>query len=281
MTYFTALAASTRHSRAGGNHGACDGLAALGINWTVKYYLRSRPVTDSSRISLFAVVAAALLALALAFMAVSIKTGLLQFRDSDRVVSVKGLAEREVQADLALWPINFSVTGDSLDVLQGDIETQQDVIRSYLLLKGFAENDLQLSMPKITDQHVNLYGANMPPQRYRAEVTVLVRTADIQRVKSGMQSVGELVKSGVALTQSYEHQPQFLFTQLNAIKPEMIAEATREARAAAGQFARDAGAEVGSIRRASQGYFSIEDVDQYTPQTKKVRVVTSVDYILR
>ena len=238
-------------------------------------------MTDSSRISLFAVIAAALLALALAFMAVSIKTGLLQFRDSDRVVSGKGLAERTVDADLALWPINFTVTGDSLDALQGEIEAQQNLIRSYLLLKGFAETSLQLSMPKITDQHANLYGNNMPPQRYRAEVTVLVRTGDIQRVKQGMQSVGELVKSGVALTQSYEHQPQFLFTQLNAIKPEMIAEATREARAAAGQFARDAGAEVGSIRQASQGYFSIEDVDPYTPETKKIRVVTSVDYILR
>ncbi|CEA06058.1 hypothetical protein BN1049_02435 [Pseudomonas saudimassiliensis] len=238
-------------------------------------------MTDSSRVSFFAVVAAALLALALAFMAVSIKTGLLQFRDADRVVSVKGLAERTVAADLALWPINFTVMGDSLDVLQSDIETQQDLIRSFLLLKGFAEADLQLSMPKITDQHANLYGSNMPPQRYRAEVTVLVRTSDIDKVRSGMQSVGELVKSGVALTQSYEHQPQFIFTQLNSIKPEMIALATQEARAAADQFARDAGAEVGSIRRASQGYFSIEDVDPYTPETKKVRVVTSVDYSLR
>lgn len=238
-------------------------------------------MTDSSRVSFFAVVAAALLALALAFMAVSIKTGLLQFRDADRVVSVKGLAERTLEADLALWPINFTVLGDGLDTLQSDIETQQDLIRSFLLLKGFAENELQLSMPKITDQHANLYGSNMPPQRYRAEVTVLVRTGNIEQVRSGMQSVGELVKSGVALTQSYEHQPRFIFTQLNAIKPEMIAEATREARAAADQFARDAGAEVGSIRRASQGYFSIEDVDQYTPELKKVRVVTSVDYSLR
>ncbi|MEJ6655438.1 MAG: SIMPL domain-containing protein, partial [Pseudomonas sp.] len=193
----------------------------------------------------------------------------------------KGLAERTVEADLALWPINFTVLGDGLDALQSDIETQQNLIRSFLLLKGFAEDDLQLAMPKITDQHANLYGANMPPQRYRAEVTVLVRTGDIEQVKSGMQSVGELVKSGVALTQSYEHQPQFIFTELNSIKPEMIAQATQEARAAADQFARDAGAEVGSIRRASQGYFSIEDVDPYTPEIKKVRVVTSVDYILR
>ncbi|WP_193074729.1 SIMPL domain-containing protein [Pseudomonas sp. FME51] len=238
-------------------------------------------MSDSSRISFFAVVAAALLALALAFMAVSIKTGLLQFRDADRVVSVKGLAERTVEADLALWPINFTVLGDGLDALQSDIETQQNLIRSFLLLKGFAEGELQLAMPKITDQHANLYGSNMPPQRYRAEVTVLVRTGNIEQVKSGMQSVGELVKSGVALTQSYEHQPQFIFTELNSIKPEMIAQATQEARAAADQFARDAGAEVGSIRRASQGYFSIEDVDPYTPEIKKVRVVTSVDYILR
>lgn len=227
------------------------------------------------------VLAAALLALALGFMAVNIKAGLLQFRDADRIVSVKGLAERTVDADLALWPINFSVAGNSLDQLQSDIEAQQSLIRSFLLLKGFVEEDIQLSMPKITDQHANVYGNTLPADRYRAEVTVLVRTEDVERVKTGMQTVGELVKSGVALTQSYEFQPRFVFTQLESIKPDMIADATRDARAAADQFARDAQAQVGSIRRASQGYFSIEDVDAFTPEIKRVRVVTSVDYILR
>ncbi|MBQ0743495.1 MAG: SIMPL domain-containing protein, partial [Pseudomonas sp.] len=179
------------------------------------------------------------------------------------------------------WPINFSVAGNSLDQLQTDIEAQQSLIRSFLLLKGFVEEDIQLSMPKITDQHANVYNNALPAERYRAEVTVLVRTEDVDRVKTGMQTVGELVKSGVALTQSYEFQPRFVFTQLESIKPEMIAHATRDARAAADQFARDAEAEVGSIRRASQGYFSIEDVDAFTPEIKRVRVVTSVDYILR
>ena len=209
------------------------------------------------------------------------KSGMLQFRDADRVVSVKGLAERTVDADLALWPINFSVFGNELDPLQNDIELQQSLIRSFLLLKGFSEADIQLSMPKITDQHANVYSSVLPADRYRAEVTVLVRTQDVERVKTTMQSVGELVKSGVALTQSYEFQPSFVFTGLESIKPEMIADATRDARAAADQFARDAEASVGSIRRASQGYFSIEDVDPFTPETKRVRVVTSIDYILR
>ena len=236
---------------------------------------------SSSRFSGMALIAALLIALSLAFMAISIKAGLLQFRDADRVVSVKGLAERTVAADLALWPINFSVAGTSLDRLQTDIEAQQSLIRSFLLLKGFVAEDIQLSMPKMTDQHANIYGQTLPPQRYRAEVTVLVRTSDVARVKSSMQTVGELVKSGVALTQSYEFQPRFVFTQLESIKPDMIAHATNDARAAANQFARDARAEVGSIRRASQGYFSIEDVDAFTPEIKRVRVVTSVDYILR
>jgi hypothetical protein len=231
--------------------------------------------------ALWQMVAGAFIALALAFMAINIKSGMLQFRDADRVVSVKGLAERTVDADLALWPINFSVFGDELDPLQNDIELQQSLIRSFLLLKGFSEADIQLSMPKITDQQANVYGSVLPADRYRAEVTVLVRTQDVERVKTTMQSVGELVKSGVALTQSYEFQPSFVFTGLESIKPEMIAGATRDARAAADQFARDAEASVGSIRRASQGYFSIEDVDPFTPETKRVRVVTSIDYILR
>ncbi|MEH6389370.1 MAG: SIMPL domain-containing protein [Pseudomonas profundi] len=225
--------------------------------------------------------AALIVAAALVLMAMSLKSGLLQFGGADRVVSVKGLAERNVEADLALWPVSFSVADDSLDSLQGKIEEQQDLVRSFLLLRGFVEDDIQLSMPKITDQHANTYGNTLPPERYRAEVTVLVRTRDIESVQSGMQTVGELVKSGVALTQNYDSQPRFLFTRLELIKADMIADATRDARAAADQFARDAEAEVGSIRRASQGYFSIEDVDLYTPQVKRVRVVTSIDYSLR
>lgn len=231
--------------------------------------------------AIWQMLAGACIALALAFMAVSIKSGMLQFRDADRVVSVKGLAERTVEADLALWPINFSVLGNGLDRLQTEIEAQQSLIRSFLLLKGFADSEIQLSMPKITDQHANVYGSALPADRYRAEATVLVRTQDVELVRSAMQSVGELVKSGVALTQSYEFQPSFMFTGLESIKPDMIADATRDARAAADQFARDADASVGSIRRASQGYFSIEDVDPFTPETKRVRVVTSIDYILR
>lgn len=227
------------------------------------------------------ILAALIVATALVLMAMSLKSGLLQFGGADRVVSVKGLAERNVEADLALWPVSFSVADDSLDRLQGKIEEQQGLVRSFLLLRGFVESDIQLSMPRITDQHANTYGNTLSPERYRAEVTVLVRTQDIESVQSGMQTVGELVKSGIALTQNYDSQPRFLFTRLELIKADMIADATRDARAAADQFARDADAEVGSIRRASQGYFSIDDVDPYTPQIKRVRVVTSIDYSLR
>lgn len=84
----------------------------------------------------------------------------------------------------------------------------------------------------------------------------------------------------MALTQSYEFQPSFIFTQLESIKPQMIADATADARAAADQFARDSGSAVGNIRRASQGYFSIEDVDPFTPEVKRIRVVTNIDYSL-
>ncbi|QJD58818.1 SIMPL domain-containing protein [Pseudomonas sp. gcc21] len=227
------------------------------------------------------ILAALIVATALVLMAMSLKSGLLQFGGADRVVSVKGLAERNVEADLALWPVSFSVADDSLDRLQGKIEEQQGLVRSFLLLRGFVESDIQLSMPRITDQHANTYGNTLSPERYRAEVTVLVRTQDIESVQSGMQTVGELVKSGIALTQNYDSQPRFLFTRLELIKADMIADATRDARAAADQFARDADAEVGSIRRASQGYFSIDDVDPYTPQVKRVRVVTNIDYSLR
>ena len=96
-----------------------------------------------------------------------------------------------------------------------------------------------------------------------------------------MPKAGDLVSQGVMLVQNYEFRPTFAFTGLNEIKPAMIAEATRNARSAAKQFANDSGSQVGGIRRATQGYFSLQDRDQYTPEIKRVRVVTTVDYFLK
>ncbi|WP_272701158.1 SIMPL domain-containing protein [Desulfovibrio sp. Fe33] len=204
---------------------------------------------------------------------------LVDFKSMDRYVSVKGLAEREVPADLAMWPISFSAGADTLPALNSALAVSGTAVMEFLKEQGLGEADIMTSAPRVQENQYNSPGQR-PVSRYSAQSVITVRSGDIATVKKAMSAAGELVSRGVLLVRNYEFQPTFAFTGLNDIKPDMIAEATRNARSAAKQFAEDSGSRVGGIRRASQGYFSLQDRDQYTPEIKKVRVVTSVDYFL-
>ncbi len=209
-----------------------------------------------------------------------IGNGLLQARATQRFVTVKGLSEREMPADLAIWPIVFTVSADDLGDLQKGIDDSAAKITDFLST-DFGPDEFSLSVPRITDYNLQTFApGSRPPQRYSAETTMTLRTRNIDAARRSMQRSGELVKDGVALIRSYEYQTSFLFTGLEEIKPEMIAEATRDARRAAQQFAEDSGSRVGAIRNAQQGYFSVEDRDRFSPDFKKVRVVTTVQYFL-
>src|SRR5688572_32740669 len=226
---------------------------------------------------------ALLLAIGLAAGGWFVGHGLLVARASDRYVTVKGLAEREVAADLALWPIVFTVTADDLVSLQERVEASQAKIVAFLDQQAFDAGERSVGAPRITDREAQGFmreagGARI--ERYVAEATVTVRTGRIESAREAMARSGELVKQGVALIRSYEYDTQYLFTALEEIKPEMIAEATQDARNAAQQFAEDSGSKVGAIRSAQQGYFSIEDRDRFSPEQKQVRVVTTIEYFL-
>lgn len=207
--------------------------------------------------------------------------GLFAARASERVVTVKGLAEREVPANLAMWPIVFSTTGNDLVAVQATLDASAKKIFAFLAARGFAPSDYSLSSPRVTDRDAQ--GGRMRGEagdRYVAEQTVTLRSGKIGAVKDAMQRSGELIREGVPLMRSYEYNTTFLYTALDEIKPAMIAEATKDARKAAEQFARDSGSRVGAIRNAQQGYFEIQDRDPFSPEIKKVRVVTTVQYFL-
>ena len=210
-----------------------------------------------------------------------IGNGLLRARAADRYVTVKGLAEREVVANLVIWPITFTVTADDLGTLQRRTDESAAKIKEFLA-DEFEENEISTSTSRVTDRQaqgmVAQGGGRL--ERYVAESTVIVRTPRIEAVRGAMERSGALVRRGVALIRSYENITQYLYTTLDEIKPEMIREATRDARRAAQQFAEDSGSSVGGIRNAQQGYFSITDRDQFSPELKKVRVVTTVQYFL-
>lgn len=229
------------------------------------------------------VAAAIIIGIGLVIAGISIGYGFYKGRAGDRYVTVKGLAEREVRADLAIWPITFNVAENDLLRLQGGIDSSRQTITAFLVEAGFNQDEISYSAPNITDTEAERrWGSGeKAPYRYLAQATVTTRTAKVDLVKDSMEKSGDLVGKGIVLAaQSWQNPTEFLFTSLNEIKPEMIEEATKDARRAAAKFAKDSESKVGKIRHASQGYFSISDRDRNSPEVKKIRVVTTIQYYL-
>lgn len=213
--------------------------------------------------------------------------GLTDLRTGDRYVTVKGVAEREVDADLALWPIRFVATGDTLTDAQDRARNSREAIMAFLTLHAIEETGVELQRLDVTDTRANPYQGANGEHRFIINQTLMVRGDDIAKIQRAAQGVSELVDSGVVLSSDFGPAgPTFVFSELNAIKPEMIAEATASAREAAAQFAKDADAELGGLRRANQGVFQILARDQAPgimegqQPVKTVRVVSTVEYYL-
>ncbi len=226
--------------------------------------------------------AASILSVGLVLAALLFSQALLDFKRQDRYVTVKGLAEREVAANLAIWPITFSVNGDELGQLQNQLEQASLSVSAFLQGHGFAEDELTRSPPKITDFYSQTYGGQRPPQRFQALRTITVQTDNVAAVRHAQEAASDLLGAGIVLAQDYEYGSgaQFLFTGLNDIKPEMIAEATASAREAARQFANDSDSTVDGIRNANQGLFTINERDSNSPDIKIVRVVSTLQFYL-
>ena len=202
------------------------------------------------------------------------------FRSYERTVSVKGLCEREVPADKVIWPVVYKVVGNDLGSVYRAIENKKETVFAFLKKGGIDEKDISVSVPSLSDKDAQEYGGNTRLYRYVATCTITVCTTEVDKVLALMASQSELLSKDIILESGWDSNPQFLFEGLNDIKPAMIEEATKNARQVAEKFAKDSGSRLGKIRTASQGTFSIEARDSNTPQTKKVRVVTSVTYYL-
>ncbi len=200
--------------------------------------------------------------------------------DKDRYVTVKGLAERQVMANKVVWPLPYNCVGNNLDELYNTVEKNKNTILAFLQNNGIPSEEIVLSAPKVTDREAQSYAPDNIKYRYQVESVITVISPQVDKVMKLMNSMSELMKQGVAIGQDYRYQTEFEFTLLNDLKPEMIEEATRNARAVAQKFADDSKSTLGGIRQANQGQFSITS-DQNTPQLKKIRVVTTVDYFLK
>ena len=205
------------------------------------------------------------------------------FRAFDRTVTVKGLCEREVEADKVVWPINYRVASNDLSNLTAKMESNRKTIVQFLKDGGIDESEITFSAPKISDKYSQEYvGTDNRRFRYISQNVITVSTEKVSKVQPLTTRVQELLKAGVIVSSEnyWDDNIQYLFEGLNEIKPDMIHEATANARVAAEQFATDSGSKIGKIKTASQGTFSIEDRDATTPQIKRVRVVTSLTYYL-
>lgn len=204
------------------------------------------------------------------------------YRSFDRTVNVKGLCEREVKADKVIWPVTFKVMSNEIQSIYDQIDRNNHTIKSFLVSGGISEDEISISVPVISDKYANEYGNNDRTYRYIASSVITVCSDKIDQVLVLMSKQSELLKQGVVTGgNTWENQVQFKYEGLNEIKPEMIEEATKNAREVADKFAKDSGSKLGKIKTANQGTFTIEDRDSNTPEIKKVRVVTSVTYYLK
>lgn len=206
----------------------------------------------------------------------------LKIKEMDRVVTVKGLAEREVEANVAIWPIRFNEASNDLAQLYAEVEKKSGLVVDFLQKNGFAESEITVNQPAIFDRQSQNYGDTANVQfRYTAAVTINVYSFQVQRVRDTMKKMLDLGKEGIAISgQDYETKTEFLYTDLNKIKPQMIEEATNNAREVAQKFATDSQSKLGKIKNASQGQFSIDDRDSSTKHIKRVRVVSTIEYYL-
>lgn len=230
---------------------------------------------------------ALLIAIGVALGGWFIGNGFMEGRTGDHYVTVKGISERDVIADMAIWPIRYVSAGNDLNAVQQKIRQDQDQIQSFLEEHGIATDAIELQNLEVTDRTAETYQSGSYQNRFILEQTLMVRSDDVQKIDEASQDIGDLVEAGVIINNQYSGGgPSYLFNSLTDLKPEMIAEATQNARESAEQFARDSGSELGGIRNANQGVFQILARDkapmlQQEKQIQKtVRVVSTIQYIL-
>jgi len=219
--------------------------------------------------------------LGMTLLGVFVGNGIRSIPDSNRVVTVRGLCEKEVMANKVTWPIVSKQVGDDLPTIYANIKATSSAIVDFLKANGISDSEIAVNPPQVVDLQADRYNTGQAPYRYNVTTVVVVTSSKVKLVNDLMSRQTELMKEGIAIVAGdYNYQTSYEYTSLNSIKPEMIAKSTQNAREAAKKFAEDSGSRLGKIKTASQGQFSIEDRDQYTPYIKNVRVVSTIVYYL-
>lgn len=224
---------------------------------------------------------AIIIAIGLIALGVCLNMGINTIANRDRVVNVKGLSEKEFPADKVTWPLMYKMIGNDLISLYGQMKNTNAIIVNFLKNNGLDEMEINVNAPEIVDMNAERYNNRDCGYRYNFTTVITVTSNKVDLVRKLVTEQSELLKQGVAITgDDYRYKINYEFTQLNKVKPDMIEEATKNARKVALQFAKDSNSKLGKIKRAYQGQFSIVDRDANTPYIKHIRVVATVDYAL-
>ncbi len=219
----------------------------------------------------------------LAVLGLFIYSAASHMKSYDRTVYVKGLCERTVNADRVVWPLSYKLIGNDLIALYVQMNNNNKIIKDYLKSYGISEDDISIGVPDVVDLKADRYQTSERLEaRYNITAVITIISRDVDKVRKAIDNQTELLKKSIPLnTGDYRYNTNYFFDGLNDIKPEMVQEATSNARETAAKFAADSKSKLGRIKSASQGQFSIESVDETTPYVKKVRVVTGITYFLR
>ena len=210
-----------------------------------------------------------------------IKSATNHFIEKERIVSVKGLAEKDVPADLVIWPLVYKEAGNDPASMYETLTQKNKIIVDFLKKHGITDDEISVSPPSVYDKQGDRYTSDNSPYRYKATSVITVTSKKVESVRQMMQQQAELMKNGIAIVgDDYQYRVSYEFTALNDIKPAMIEEATKNARSAAEKFAKDSDSNLGKIRNANQGTFTITDSDANNPYIKHIRVVTTITYYL-
>ncbi|MCC5940008.1 MAG: SIMPL domain-containing protein [Balneolaceae bacterium] len=218
----------------------------------------------------------------LILLGVFINSSVKTFKDYERTVTVRGLAEQEHMADVVIWPLQFTLASNNREEIYTQLDENAAIITSFLAENGINEDEISIDVPVVTDRQAQRWGGDGSAQfRYVASQAITVYSNNVEHVRGVMRNVGDLGRRGVIISgDDYQFRTEYMFTRLNDIKPEMIEAATIEARKVAEKFAEDSDSKLGKIKTASQGQFTISDRDNNNPHIKNVRVVSTIVYYL-
>lgn len=252
---------------------------------------------NNSNLSL--ILSATLLSLGLATAGFWAEQAVIQAKKADRYVTVKGLAEKDIKSDLGVWEINYQEVGNNLSEISQQLNRDQATTLEFLTKNGFTAAETSLKPTKVTDQLASGYNQPNPQtqnNRYIIMGGIRIRSNQVDLIQTTSQNTGDLIKQGVPLSfnsSDYSSElatnPSYFYTQLDSVRPEMLAQATQSAKLVAAQFAKDSNSQLGEIRRANQGVFELRSRDSSGSNSggletgsinKTVRLVTTIDYYL-